>query len=77
MNGPSTGCTVVGTHVVLLEEVLAQARRHEHTPGIGVSPEMSLPALAPGRRKVRVKLHCSYDDTTSSEIIGNKAQRSA
>lgn len=49
-----------GAHVVLLEEVLAQARGHEHPAGLRVCTEVSLAALTPRGRHVRVELHCAH-----------------
>lgn len=45
---------------MLLEEVLAQARRHEHPARLGVRTEVGLAALTPGRRNIRVELHYSH-----------------
>ena len=55
------------THVVLLEQVLAEARRHELPARLGVGGEVSLAALTPGRRDVRVELHCTW-----REFVGAK-----
>lgn len=50
---------IAGAHVVLLEEVLAQARGHEHPAGLRVRTEVRLAALTPRGRHIRVELHCA------------------
>lgn len=45
---------------MLLEEVLAQARRHEHPAGLRVRTEVRLAALTPRGRHIRVELHCAH-----------------
>lgn len=53
------------THVVLLEEVLAQSSGHEHPAGVRVRTEVCLAALTPRGRLVRVELHCAPAEQTN------------
>lgn len=64
------------THVVLLEEVLAQARGHEHPAGLRVRTEVRLAALTPRGRHIRVELHCAPKTRKDAgEGVGQRAQR--
>lgn len=51
------GCD--NTHVVLLEEVLAEPSGHEHPACLRMRTEVCLAALTPRGRLVRVELHCA------------------
>ena len=55
---------------MLLEEVLAQARRHEHPTRLRVGTEVSLAALTPGRRNIRVELHYSSQKKQGGVLRG-------
>ncbi len=65
----------IGPHVVLLEEVLAQARGHEHPAGLRVRTEVSLAALAPRGRHVRVELHCAHIEGQAREGTAERTSR--